>query len=162
MMRKKIAFRLALTALLWQLAANSVAGNIRSFGADSMAHILATQKGRPFVLFIWSLDCAYCQASLQTLAAAKRMNGLQVVTMATDRADEAGNAAAIEQKLQAAGLRSDAWAFGPVAPERLRYVIDPGWRGEVPRSYWFAADGARTVYRGLITSDVIKDRLTEK
>lgn len=39
---------------------------------------------------------------------------------------------------------------------RMRHALDPRWRGETPRSYWFDRKGIRAAaHSGLITPAVI-------
>ncbi len=125
---------------------------IQVFQTDSMARIIAGQKGKPFVLMVWSLDCEYCQASLNTLAQEKRKRkDLTVVTLATDALGDAQ----VKKKLGSIGLGTNAWAFSAAPQEQLRYAIDAKWHGEMPRSYWFNAKGERVGYSGLITAEII-------
>lgn len=44
-------------ATIRAVATTTAAEAIQPFGANSMERIVATQKGKPFVLIIWSLDC---------------------------------------------------------------------------------------------------------
>jgi len=129
---------------------------IQPFNADGMTRIVASQKDKPFVLVVWSLECEYCQASLSALAREKRKRKeLNVVTLATDDAGDPQAVALMKKKLAASGMTGNAWAFGDAPPEQLRYAIDPKWHGEMPRSYWFNARGERTAYSGTITPAVI-------
>ncbi|MDB5762980.1 MAG: redoxin protein [Herminiimonas sp.] len=152
-MNKQSIAALLLLAVQLDTAAVYAAEPIRSFEPDSFARIVAGHKGKPFVLMVWSLDCDYCQASFSALAEAKRKRNLDVVTIAADRADDAETARLIKNKLAPSGLTANVWAFGSAPAERLRYAIDPGWRGEMPRSYWFNARGESVAYSGLITAD---------
>jgi thiol-disulfide isomerase/thioredoxin len=148
----KLAVALALA--LAAFAANAAA--LRPFDAGSMAQIVQAEKGKPFVVVLWSLDCEYCRASLDTLARARQQRkDLRVVTIATDPADDPSLGPMMQERLAKLGLSQDAWAFGDTPPERLRYAIDPRWHGEKPRSYWFDAKGERSVYSGVITPAVI-------
>lgn len=129
---------------------------IQAFEPDSLARIVATQKGKPFVLLVWSLDCEYCHASMKTLAQEQRKRrNLTVVTVATDSLADGQTAALMKRKLEAVGMRRHAWAFGTAPPEQLRYALDPGWHGEMPRSYWFNARGESVAYSGMITAETI-------
>jgi hypothetical protein len=156
-MSRQIKFYMAvMLAMTASLAAGLLhaATAPQSFEPDSMARVMAGHKGKPFVLVIWSLDCAYCQASLKVLAQQQtRDKTLTVVTLATDAADPS-NASVIANKLRATGIRSEAWAFGAASPEQLRYAIDPAWRGEIPRTYWYDAKGNRIAYSGLLTAEL--------
>lgn len=160
MNRKNTILFGGLLALVTTLA--DAAPGIRAFQPDSMKQIIASQQGKPFVLVVWSLDCAYCQASMSALAQEKRKRkDLNIVTLATDTLDDAQAPALIRQKLKASGLTSNAWAFGPAAPEQLRYAIDTGWHGEMPRSYWFNTRGERVAHSGVITAETVAKLLTE-
>jgi thiol-disulfide isomerase/thioredoxin len=128
---------------------------VHSFEPESFEQIVKANKGKPFVILVWSLDCNYCLPSFQALAKAKQKHGLKVVTIATDRADDAEAAHLIRKKLEAGKLAEDSWAFGSAPPEQLRYTIDPKWRGELPRSYWFDARGNVIAHSGLIKPETV-------
>ena len=123
---------------------------IQPFESGSFERIIATGKGKPLVVMIWSLTCDYCEPSFDALADAKRSKGLEVVTIATDRADDQEAARLIKKKVSRHGLPSNIWAFGTAPAERLRYDIDPKWRGEMPRSYWVRSNGEIQAYSGMI------------
>ncbi|MET0962138.1 MAG: hypothetical protein ABWY05_04870 [Noviherbaspirillum sp.] len=152
---KRAAFCLYL--MLASLQAQAQPG-IRSFGPESFGEIAAGGKGKPQVVMVWSLDCSYCEPSFAALAKAQR-GGLKVVTIATDSADDEDAVALIEKKLASAGLQAQTWAFGPAPAEQLRHAIDPKWRGEMPRSYWFDGKGQVRAYSGLITPERIATML---
>jgi thiol-disulfide isomerase/thioredoxin len=125
---------------------------IHSFGPGSFAQIAAGAGGKPQVVMVWSLDCSYCEPSFEALAQAQR-RGLKVVTIATDPADDPDAALLIRKKLAKSGLHAETWAFGPAPAEQLRHAIDPKWRGEMPRSYWFDGKGQVRAYSGLIDAE---------
>ena len=128
------------------------AAEVKSFGPDSFAQIAAGARGKPQVVMVWSLDCSYCEPSFEALAQAQR-RGLKVVTIATDPVDDQEAKALILQKLAKSGLHAETWAFGPAPAEQLRHAIDPKWRGEMPRSYWFDGKGQVRAYSGLVTPE---------
>jgi len=128
---------------------------IRPFTPGSFKEIQASRQGKPFVVMVWSLDCAYCAASFEALADAKKQHGLEVVTIATDPLDDTESARLIGKKLAAYRLTANAWAFGAAPPEQLRYAIDPKWRGELPRSYWFGRDGKVVARSGLVQKEMV-------
>lgn len=134
---------------------------IRSFAPDSFQKIVTAHAGKPFVVLVWALDCEYCLPSFKALAEAQRQHKLRVVTIATDRADDRQVTGLIRHKLATAGLDSEMWAFGLASSERLRYAIDPKWRGEMPRSYWFDARGHATAYSGIVTAKTVATMLAK-
>jgi hypothetical protein len=157
-----VSFKSFAISALWCLATiraiapATAAEAIQPFGANSMERIVATQKGKSFVLVIWSLDCEYCQASLKNLAEEKRKRkDLRIVTLSTDSLGDPQAVALMKKKLDSTGMSNNAWAYGDGPPEQLRYAIDPKWHGEMPRSYWFNARGERVAYSGVITAETI-------
>jgi hypothetical protein len=143
--------------LLTLLLPSARAQELAAFEPDSMDKIMASHQGQPFVLVLWSMDCAFCQVSLDLLSKARRAHPqLRVVTISTDPVDDAELTAQAGKRLAALGLARDAWAFGQASPERLRHAIDPRWRGEKPRTYWFDRQGRRTAYSGVLDTAMIE------
>lgn len=154
-MKKLIGILVACWLALLSLSA-SASQAIQPFEPDSLARIVKSQRGKPFILVVWSLDCAYCQASLSTLMQEKRTRkNVNIVTLATDSMTDPQVLAQIKKKLKTCGMETDAWAFGSASPEKLRYAVDPKWHGEMPRSYWFNSKGEREAYSGVITAEII-------
>ena len=133
------------------------AGMLRSFEPNSLERIMQQQKGKPFMLFIWSLDCTYCQTTLDVLAQAQREDkNLAIVTLSTDAIADPQAVALMEKRLTGLNMQKNAWAFGAASPDKLKYAIDPKWFGEKPRTYWFNAQGERLAYSGRLTPEIIK------
>ena len=147
----------ALAAAARAAASAASASGLKPFEPLSPEQIAASHKGKPFVLLVWSMDCEFCQQSLDVLAKARAANpGFDIVTVTTDPLADAALAGMVKKRLSSIDLMADAWSFGALPPERLRYAIDPRWRGEKPRSYWYDAQGQRVAYSGVITSAVIE------
>ncbi len=127
-----------LCALLLLAASGALAAELRPFDAGSMAAIRAAQSGKPFVLAFWSVHCPPCREELAHWGAWQRRHPqVRIVLVATD--DPA------ERELAASALarhdldRVDTWAFADPYAERLRWSVDPKWRGELPRTYFYDA-----------------------
>lgn len=120
------------------------------FRTGSMSSIVAAHRGQALALAIWSLDCLHCPKELQLLAAAKKRHPfLRLVLIATE---DLAQRADIEARLRELGLaEASSWAFDDPVPERLRHDIDPGWRGELPRTYFIGRDGRREAVSGVVT-----------
>jgi hypothetical protein len=152
---------LAACVLAWCAGVATAAGTraaVATFEPDSLPRIVAAAGGKPFVLVAWSLDCVYCQASLKALG---RHKDLRVVTVLTDPLGGQAPTPLMRAKLGALGVTQDTWAFGAAPPEQLRYALDPGWYGELPRSYWFNAKGERSAHSGIITEAMIGQFLAQ-
>lgn len=151
--------------MLTGLSASAVAATpdaLQSFGPDSMKELVARAGGKPLVVMIWSLDCAYCLPSFKALAQARSKEGIQTATIATDPLDDPESRRLMIEKLEAGSMTGDAWAFGPWPVARLRYAIDPAWRGELPRTYWFVKGRQVSRYSGALTSDLVMKGFAEQ
>jgi len=50
----------------------------------------------------------------------------------------------------------ESWTFVDGFIERLRYEVDPQWRGEIPRTVLIARDGTTRVIEGIVDATEIK------
>ncbi len=124
------------------------------FEPDSLSAIVAAERGRPFWLLLWDLECPYCLKSMRNFAARQKQDAsLRVITVATDDMEQAD---ALRQRLQETGIQGPAWVFGDASALALRHPIDPAWRGEKPRAYFYNANGERRVVSGLIDPEKFK------
>ena len=139
MMPRALTGWLAACAAALLLAAGGVpAAELRPFDAGSMAALRAAQAGKPFVLAFWSVHCEPCREELAHWGAWSRSQpGVRFVLVATDTAADRELA---ESFLARRDLgRVETWAFADAYLERLRWSVDPKWRGELPRAYFYDA-----------------------
>lgn len=117
------------------------------FDAASPAALRQTYAGRPFVLVFWSVNCAPCLVEMaQWRTYRKQFPGIPIIQIATEPLDES---AAIINVLD----RYDAGTTGHLAfaddyAEKIRHAVDPAWRGETPRVYFFDRDHKRIARSG--------------
>lgn len=174
-MKYKLKLLVAWALLTLFISVTYAAQEMRPFAQDSLKRIVAEQRGKPFVLVVWSLDCSFCLTSLENLSkeSQKQMQTqkkkkkrkqkhnskpkLNIVTLSTDAYSDAEAMAASRKKLKSLRLTDNAWAFGDDSPEYLRFAIDRKWAGEKPRTYWFNARGERKAYSGVITPMLIEE-----
>jgi hypothetical protein len=132
-------------------ASSGATAAIQPFNRDTLKRIESEQRGKPFWLVMWDLECPYCMKSLSTIATVQRQHpNLKVVTITTDPIQQAD---AVKQRLAELGVTSDAYAFANGSEEALRYAIDPSWMGEKPRAYRYDANGKRTARTGVLTAE---------
>lgn len=118
------------------------------FEPDTLQAIAKAQGDKAYWLILWDLDCVYCMKSMQNLAALQKSHPeLNIITIATDSIDETE---ALQQRLQSIALTSTNYAFGNASSQALRFAIDPGWRGEKPRAYFYAPGQARRMLSGVL------------
>ncbi len=134
----RILALLALACLALSSAAASTTPALQPFDSSSMASIRTQLAGKPFILSFWSVTCEPCRAEMAIWKAMRQKHPrIPILLVSTDGLAER---AAIDKLLQ----RYDPgpvqrWAFDDDFVERLRYAVDPKWRGELPRTYFFDA-----------------------
>lgn len=125
------------------------ADNIQDFGTQSFAQIKSEYEGKPFVVSLWSIDCAPCRVELKMLGKLKRNNPeFALVVISTDSIEHREEAADILDSFQLQDMKT--WMFADAFVERLRYSVDPLWHGELPRSYLFEADHSFKAHSGVL------------
>lgn len=146
-------------ALLMSLAACvAEAREPQPFTRGSHQAIVAAHQGRPFVLALWSIDCVYCRDELALLGRLRATYRELAITLVATDSPQQGDM--IRTMLHHYRLDDAAsWVFADSFVERLRYEIDPQWRGELPRTYLYDADGSRTVIAGMVDAQVIEQWL---
>ncbi|HLF98292.1 MAG TPA: hypothetical protein VI457_14210 [Methylococcaceae bacterium] len=140
---------LVLLPLLAWLTPSAAAPAPQPFQADSLQRIVQIRQGKPFLLVLWSLDCSVCMKELDTWSGLlKKQPKLNLVLISTDAPELAGEAAAV---LEMRGLgAAESWIFAEGDSPELRYAVDPSWYGELPRSYFYEANGQRRAVSGAI------------
>lgn len=116
-------------------------GDVRSFVSGSFKEIRASHAGAPTIVHFWGLTCGPCLIELPDWGKLlKERPALNLVVVHTDR--PGGPANMLSAAIRRAGLtRAQNWAFGDGSYERLRFEIDPKWRGEIPMTLLIGADG---------------------
>ena len=134
---------------------SSMASNAPDIFKTDSYNKLITQTQEPFIMVLWSLDCPPCIKELDMLGALYKQNPrLNLVLVSTDsmsRLDE------INTLIEKSGLHGlDNRVFSDESVQRLRYSIDPGWYGELPRSYFHGKNNSqRSAVSGLLDTDKI-------
>jgi hypothetical protein len=116
--------------------------------ADTKALLAPPAKGAR-VVALWSLDCAYCGQNLTALLAYQRTHAdIDLVFVATDPMSQRD---VLEARLKAAKVEGvPSRAYVDATPERMNFLIDPGWGGETPRTLVIRADGSRKAVSGAL------------
>lgn len=150
---------LLLSQIFWQLGhADSpepiARDNFEPLTVDTFAEIKAHYKGKPFLLSLWSIDCAPCRLELKLLGEIKKKNpSFPLVLISADSLEQRETAFYI---LEEYSLDENAsWMFADSFSEPLRYSIDPNWYGELPRSYMFDSSHTAIAHSGVLTENQI-------
>jgi thiol-disulfide isomerase/thioredoxin len=118
------------------------------FGRGSWQELRQAHAGQPTVVHFWALSCGPCLVELPVWGALVRERpDLRLVLVNTDRVSEKPER--MIAMLDKVGLGAvESWAFADRFVERLRFEIDPDWRGELPRTVLIGRDGAVTAFSG--------------
>ncbi len=144
---------------LWLLLSSSVVATasqtINIFKPGSYSEILQQRQQQPFILVLWSIDCPPCYQELALLGEKiKKQPRLELVLVSTDTTDDIE---VIKKQLAKYGLNSiNAWVFANQMAQQLRYEIDPGWYGELPRSYLFDNQHNRQSASGVLKPEMLQ------
>lgn len=143
-----------LVALLLCLGAAcaSAAQEVKPFVRGSHQQIISARAGKPFVMAFWSLTCTTCRDELAMFGKlAQKYRSFDLVLIATDSPEQKQEIVSTLQHYRLDGAES--WVFADSYAERLRFEVDPQWYGELPRTYFFDADGRSTAISGKIDHD---------
>jgi len=112
----------------------AAADDPQPFERGSWQALRAAHAGRPTVVHLWGLTCAPCLTELPHWGALRRERpDLNLVLIAADPVPE--QPARAGATLAKSGLDgAESWIFADRFADRLRYEIDPRWRGELPRT----------------------------
>ena len=129
--------------------------SLQALTADSFKQIKKRYRDTAHVIVLWSATCAPCHGELEMLSQWWEENSeFPVVLIATDGIAESDAVADLLGGFKLTG--ADNWIFADTYIEKLRYSIDPDWRGELPRSYLVGPESTRVI-KGLLAEDTLRD-----
>lgn len=124
----------------------------KTFNSGSYQQILRENASQPFVLAIWSVDCPSCIKDMSVLSEIRQRHPeLKIVLLSTDEPSATSETKNILAHHALSDLEN--WIFGGDDAQKLRYEIDPGWYGELPRTYFFNTEHGRVGKSGALKID---------
>jgi hypothetical protein len=151
--------RRLLLALASFLPGLAMAGSLQPLSAADVPALVKPPAHGERIIALWALDCAYCEANLQALAALQREHpkDVELTTVATDSYEQRDM---LEMHLQMARVTNyPARAYAEASPDRINFLIDPTWGGETPRVLVIRADGSRLGFSGTLTATQLQKLL---
>jgi hypothetical protein len=125
-------------------------GALHPFGRGSWKQLTQAHAGQSIVVHFWGLTCGPCLEELPgwTAQLKKRPDLKLVLVDSSPFGDEPGE---VKAALTKAGLaKQENWLFADSFEERLRFEIDPKWRGEMPYTLLIGRDGKIEKVTGLM------------
>lgn len=126
------------------------------FSAKRFDEVKQQHQGKKWMTLMWSLDCPPCFKELAHVASLKKQNPeLAVILINTDSDDELTvEREALIEKYGLTDMTNMHFADGKAT--QSRFSVDPAWHGELPRSYFYQADGKRTGRSGLLSKAALQ------
>jgi thiol-disulfide isomerase/thioredoxin len=136
------------TILLLSAPAFGGPTDLRPFGRGSWQDILRSHAGRPTIVHFWGVTCGPCKVELPLLGTfMKDHPKVDMVTISADLVPDLPDAT--RSTLEKSGLsQAENWIFDDGFVERLRFEIDPGWQGDIPRTMLITREGVITTLEG--------------
>jgi thiol-disulfide isomerase/thioredoxin len=136
------------TILMLSTPASGGPAALRPFGRGSWQDILRSHTGRPTIVHFWGVTCGPCKVELPLLGTfMKGHPAIDMVTISADLVPDLPDAT--RSTLEKSGLsHAENWIFDDGFVERLRFEIDPGWQGDIPRTMLITREGVITTLEG--------------
>jgi thiol-disulfide isomerase/thioredoxin len=136
------------TLLLLAAPASAGPADLKPFGRGSWQEILRSHAGRPTIVHFWGVTCGPCKVELPLLGTfMKDHPAIDMVTISADLVPDLPDAT--RSTLEKSGLSlAENWIFDDGFVERLRFEIDPGWQGDIPRTLLITREGVMTTLEG--------------
>jgi thiol-disulfide isomerase/thioredoxin len=130
----------AMLALACACGANAAPAEPQPLDAKGLQQLRAAQAGKPYVLSLWSVHCAPCAEEMAMLREMRAKHpGVEIVLVAADAPSE--REAIVRYLAKHDPGPAKLYRYADDFEERMRYAVDPRWRGELPRSYFVDAAG---------------------
>ena len=158
-MRFFVLLSLAALALVATVVDAATEGELRPFKRGSWQEIRRAHAGQPIVVHFWGLTCGPCRVEMPKWGRLlQERPDLRLIAIDADLIpNEAG---LVSEMLTKTGLAdAENWMFVDDFVERLRFEINPRWRGEIPMTLMFAGDGKITTIEGMADPAQVREWL---
>ena len=132
-----------------------------AFNENHLQQIKTQYLGKQWLMLLWSVDCPPC---FKELAIIQKLQGeyddLAIVIINTDADDELQHAREKTiKKFDLTGFKNLHFTDG--LADQSRFLVDPQWYGELPRSYFIEKNGKYHGKSGLVTQDMLTQWLVQ-
>ncbi|GAA6172584.1 hypothetical protein NBRC116592_22540 [Colwellia sp. KU-HH00111] len=133
-----------------------------AFNQTQFDKIKQQYQGQPWLMLLWSVDCPPCfkeLAIMQKLLA--KHDDLAIVIINAD-ADEGVMAQRKHIIKKFALTQFNIYHFADGQADQSRFLIDPAWYGELPRSYFVESNGTFHGKSGLVQESMVTQWLVKQ
>ena len=141
--------------ILFLLGSSVALAESVAFDKGQLTTLKKQNMGKQWLMLLWSVDCPPCFKELAIIQKLKRQHSdLAVVIINTDASDEiTAERRDIIEKFELNNLPNFHFVDGK--GDQSRFVIDPSWYGELPRSYFVKSDGKFHGKSGLVNPTIL-------
>ena len=149
----------ALLAALLLAASPLQAAEPQPFDGASPAALARAHRDQPYIVVFWSLYCEPCREEMHQWGELQRRHPqVPIHLVSTDGRQELGN---VRKYLGGQKLgKVQTWIFSDEFTERVRFAVDPAWRGELPRTYLYDRAHRALARSGKMPAREISDWIT--
>lgn len=146
---------LILILLINCCATNYAYANSVAFSKAQLVKVKTQNIGKQWLMLLWSVDCPPCFKELAILQKLQsKYNDLPVVIINTDADDElTEEREAVIKNFELNHFTNLHFVDGKA--DQSRFLVDPQWYGELPRSYFVAKDGKFHGKSGLVDKTML-------
>ena len=142
-------------ALFILVNSSSVNAGDTAFSQENFDRIKQQHLGKQWLMLLWSVDCPPCFKELALIQKIRLTKpDIAIVIVNVDDNDDVAQ----ERKkvLDSYGLTTlESYYFSDGQGDRSRYLIDPSWFGELPRSYFIESNGRSHGRSGLVKEELL-------
>lgn len=138
------------------------AADSSEFDKRQLTQVKQQYDGERWLMLLWSVECPPCFKELAQIGKLAEENPDLPVVLINSDGDEwlDEQREALIEKYGLSKLQNLHFADGKAA--KGRFVIDPSWYGELPRSYFYKSDGSRVAKSGLVATELLAKWLTPR
>jgi thiol-disulfide isomerase/thioredoxin len=128
------------------------------FGSAIFEEIKQKYQGKKWLALLWSVDCPPCMKELAIVQALQQQGELAIVIINVDTYEDSEQQR--DKILAYFNLASqENLHFSDGREDHSRYLIDPHWFGELPRSYFIDEAGTFHGKSGLASKELLEEWL---
>jgi thiol-disulfide isomerase/thioredoxin len=129
--------------------------NSIEFNKEQFDRVKAEHKGKQWLMLLWSIDCPPCFKELAIIQKLQNQyNDLKVVIINTDADNEINDERKkVIEKFELDKLENFHFMEGK--GYQGRFLVDPQWYGELPRSYFIEKSGKFHGKSGLVNESLL-------
>jgi thiol-disulfide isomerase/thioredoxin len=133
-------------------------GTLKPYQSGDWSNLVKTANGTPIAIHFWGVTCPACVKEMPLWGNfVKSHQNVKVIFIQVDDVSPDS----MQKMLSKAGLeKANNYFVAAPFDDRLRYEIDPKWRGETPTTILIDRNGKATRKTGLVNFQQLQSQLS--